>query len=330
MKKIVLILLTILLAVSCSAPYLVPYQFTYNPFIYNTKWIEGNEQYAAVLTSSLSFSIITDSHFGKKGSSEWFNDNYLAFLNEKKYPFALHLGDLTDTGEITDEDYAFIDKVRAATTVERKNKDGNVISTGFVTIAIGNHDRHTTADIWDSENGGDTYSTAQRYYYGKTSSGKPLLAIYKLDTSADCISYKQFYHLESALKSETAQYRIIITHENVSIGNRLSPTMVIFGLSSEEGNKLYKIMSKYNVGLILDGHNHSGNIVYKLNDTLGEMNLAAYMRKITKPIQTESYGYWYDFTLDIETGVVTITGYLAQTGEKDENVVFSFNLPKCE
>ncbi len=199
-----------------------------------------------------------------------------------------------------------------------------------MTIAIGNHDRHTLADIWDSTKGGNTYSTAGCYYYGKTTSGKPLLAIYKLDTSSDCISAKQFEHLEEALSAETAVYRIIITHENVSIGNKLNPTMVIFGLSSEEGNKLYKIMAKYNVGLILDGHNHSGNAVYKLNDKLGEMNLAAYMRRITKPIQTESYGYWYDFTLDLSTGEAVITGYLAKTGEKDSNVVFTFNLPENE
>lgn len=325
MRTIIFILAAVLLCVSCTAPYLVPYQFSSNPF-FSKVWIEldkNNDEKtnivdADVITDSLSFSIITDSHFGKKGNSEWFNDNYLSFLGEKNYPFALHLGDLTDTGEITDDDYEFINKMKAKT---KRN---------FVSIAIGNHDRHTPADIWDSTKGGDTYSTAGCYYYGKTSSGKPLLAIYKLDTSADCISYKQFYHLEQALKHETALYRIIVTHENISIGNRLSPTMVIFGLSSEEANKLYKIMDKYKVGLILDGHNHSGNVVYKLNDYLGEMNLAAYMRKITKPIQTESYGYWYDFTLDVETGVVTITGYLAQTKEKDENVVFEFNLPKSE
>ncbi len=314
MKKIILILilLSLLCLVSCTVPYLVAYQFTTNPFLKEV-WIDNS----VITDSSIKFSIVTDSHFEKaKGDPEWFNENYYKFLDENKYPFAFHLGDLTDTGVITDDDYAFIDNVRAKTT---KN---------FVTIAIGNHDRHTLADIWDSTEGGDTYSTAGCYYYGKTTSGKPLLAIYKLDTSADCISAKQFEHLEEALSAETAVYRIIITHENVSIGNKLNPTMVIFGLSSEEGNKLYKIMAKYNVGLILDGHNHSGNAVYKLNDKLGEMNLAAYMRRITKPIQTESYGYWYDFTLDLSTGEAVITGYLAKTGEKDSNVVFTFTLPE--
>lgn len=311
MRKLIPILVIALLGVftlSCTIDYLNTYEFVSNPFL-NKTWIDSSSMDDK---TTISFSMITDTHFGRENSS-WFNDKYFSALNQRNYPFVLHLGDFTDTGVITESDKEFIEKVKSLTT---KN---------FVTIAIGNHDRHNYSSIWNSSEGGDTYTTAGCYYYGKLGD-KPLLAIYKIDTTGDSIGHKQFEDLEEALKSESAVYRMIIAHENVSIGNNLSPSLFIFGLSSEESNKLYKIMSENNVGLILTGHNHLGNLAYNLSSTLGELNAAAYHRKLTPVVQYESMGYWYDFTLDTTSGDVVITAYEAETNEKYTS--FNFKLPR--
>lgn len=307
MRKIFLLTIFCLLFVSCTVPFIEPYSFTYNPFIVNKLDISSESN-----VDSISFSLVADSHYGR-AKSTFFNDEYYKFLEENRYPFIIHLGDFTDTGVITDSDMEFLYKAQSLTSLNR------------LYVTLGNHDRHNLDSRWDSSNQ-TMFTSAACYYYGKTEDSRPLLAIYKIDTSADTIGWKQFEHLEKALEKETAVYRIIVSHENVAIGNRLSPTMVIFGLSSDECNKLYALMEKYNVGLILSGHNHMGNIEYHLTDTIGELNLAAFHRKITKPVQYESMGYWYDFTLDAETGEVTINGYLAENGKKDRT--FTFFLPK--
>lgn len=314
MKRIIFASLFLLVLLSsCTVPYLLPYNFSSNPFLKKVRIDKDGSKKVISDGESISFSVITDSHFRRKDSS-WFNDNYYEFLEEKDYPFAINLGDFTDTGVITTSDLEFLGKVKSYTTCD------------FVTVTMGNHDRHNLSSFWD--NGDEGFTSAGCYYYGELQDGTPLLAIYKIDTSADNIGYKQFEHLEEALKKETAVYRIILSHENVSIGNALSPTLVIFGLGSEETNKLYKLMSQYNVSLILSGHNHIGNIAYHLSDTLGELNLAAYHRKVTKPVQIESMGCWYDFTLNTDSGMAVITSYSAETKEKEKS--FSFRLARTK
>ncbi len=308
-KKYILliVLLVCFIVVSCTIDYLNTYEFTSNPFLTKT-WIDESDMTGK---AGISFSMITDTHFGRDNCS-WFNEKYFSALEERNYPFVLHLGDFTDTGVISESDKEFIEKVKSLTTDK------------FVTIAIGNHDRHNYSSIWNSSEGGNTYTTAGCYYYGK-SGDKPLLAIYKIDTTGDSIGNKQFEDLEEALKNETALYRIIIAHENISIGNNLSPSLFIFGLSSDESNRLYKILSENGVGLILTGHNHLGNLAYNLSSTLGELNAAAYHRKLTPVVQYESMGYWYDFSLDTASGGVVITAYEAETSEKYTS--FNFMLP---
>ncbi len=316
MRKIVLILLALMLLASCSAPIFNPFQFTENPFL-DKYWI-SDETINTETTKTISFSVTTDNHFDR-ADSEWYNGSYYSFLDSKNYPFAISLGDITDTGVFTENALSFVEEVRKRT------------SKSFFTTCVGNHDRHSVDSTrWD--NGDETYKTARCYYYGKTADGKPLLAIYKLDNSYDCITDRQFRYFEEALKKETAVYRMIIIHENVSTGNTPGPTLVLFGLSSAETNRLYRIMSENNVGLILSGHNHIGNVEYHLNDTLGELNMAAYHRKNNAFLNMESPGYFYDFTLNIETGNVVIEGYLAESTTDASTAkaekTFTFRLPK--
>ncbi len=312
MRKIILILLTLLFLVSCSAPIFNPFQFESNPFL-DKYWISQN----VITEDTISFSVTTDNHFDRADST-WYNENYYSFLDSKSYPFAISLGDLTDTGVFTENALKFVEEVRKR--------------TDFFTTCVGNHDRHSVDSTrWDTDD--ETYKTARCYYYGKTEDGKPLLAIYKLDNSYDCITDRQFRYLEEALKKETARYRMIIIHENVSTGNTLGPTLVLFGLSSAETNRLYRIMSENNVGLILSGHNHIGNVEYHLNETLGELNMAAYHRKNNALLNMESPGYFYDFTLNTKTGEVVIKGYLAESTKDataEAEKTFLFRLPESK
>ena len=319
MRKFVFVLLIAVLCItSCSAPVFNPFQFTSNPFLKKT-WISED---TITEGDKISFSVTTDNHFDRE-NCEWYNDNYYSFLSSKKYPFAISLGDITDTGVMVKNATDFAEKVKSLTTARNDN--------GFFTTCVGNHDRHSVADVWDSKDE-EIFTTAGCYYYGKTENGDPLLAIYKLDNSYDCITNKEFEYFEEALKEEKARYRMIIIHENVATGNTLGPTLVLFGLSSQETNRLYRIMSENNVGLILSGHNHIGNVEYHLSETLGELNMAAYHKKNNALLNMESPGYFYDFTLDTKTGDVVISGYLAKYTTSESTAVaektFNFKLPR--
>ncbi len=314
MRKIVFVLLIAVLCItSCSAPVFNPFQFTSNPFLKKT-WISED----TITTDTISFSVTTDNHFDRENCT-WYNENYYSFLDSKDYPFAISLGDITDTGVFVDSALEFVEEVKKRT------------SDKFFTTCVGNHDRHSVDSRWD--NGKEVeYETAGCYYYGKTENGDPLLAIYKLDNSYDCITNTEFEYFEEALKKETARYRMIIIHENVATGNTLGPTLVLFGLSSQETNRLYRIMTENNVGLILSGHNHIGNVEYHLSENLGELNMAAYHRKNNALLNMESPGYFYDFTLNTKTGCVVISGYLAKYVKNAADAVaektFSFKLPR--
>lgn len=323
MRKIVLILLALVLLASCSAPVFNPFQFTENPFL-DKYWISDD---TITTGDTISFSVTTDNHFDRADST-WYNEKYYSFLRSKNYPFAISLGDITDTGVFTENALKFAETVESLTTAINPI----TMKKGFFTTCVGNHDRHSVDSTrWDTED--EKYKTARCYYYGKTADEKPLLAIYKLDNSYDCITDRQFRYFEEALKKETAKYRMIIIHENVSTGNTPGPTLVLFGLSSAETNRLYRIMSENNVGLILSGHNHIGNVEYHLNDTLGELNMAAYHRKNNAFLNMESPGYFYDFTLNTKTGEVVIKGYLAETTKDaaaEADKTFTFRLPESD
>ncbi len=309
MKKFLLLFSAVMLSlVSCSSPVFNPFGFSSNPFL--DKTVISTDEISS--GSSVSFSLTTDNHFNRE-NSVWYNSEYYSFLDERteRYPFALTLGDLTDTGVFVDEALSFVDEVKKRT------------SDNFFTCCVGNHDRHTRSFKWDS--GDEVFTTAGCYYYGMMN-GVPFLAIYKLDDSYDCITAEQFEYLEEALAKENAVYRMIIIHENVTTGSSINPTLIVFGLSSSENNRLYRIMSENGVGLILSGHNHVGNISYRLTETLGELNLSAYHRKNGSIPGTESPGRFYDFTLSSSDGSVKITSYNAET--RTEDAAFDFRLPK--
>ena len=305
MKHILYCILILIAFVSCSyAPYPLA-SYSGNPFL------EKKEIGSYDGSGTIRFSLITDVHFGRDNDGEvhWFNENYYEFLSSQHYPFAISLGDISDSGRMDDSVFSFIHEIKAR--------------TGYLIECIGNHDRHNLSSIWDS--GDEIFTTASAYSFGK-SGERPLLSIYKLDTSARVIGELQMMYLEEALASDDAIYRIIITHETISSGGIPDISAVLFGLNIQERNRLYRIMDDYDVGLILTGHYHKGNIEYHMKSTMGEFNAAAFHQRHTKPFEYESEGYWYDVSIDEKTGVVLITPYLAESSK--ELPSFEFNLPQ--
>lgn len=306
MKHILSSLIIILfLAVSCRYEPVPMIGTSENPFLDKTV-ITGYDG-----SGTIRFSLITDVHFGRNndGPVRRFDDNYFSFLKTKHYPFAVSLGDITDNGFITDEVIGFADTIKSL--------------AGYFIECIGNHDMHNPSAKWNS--GDPVFTKAAAYSFGDAD-GRPILSIYKLDTSENVIGAVQFAFLEEALKADDAEYKIIVTHSIVTSGGVADMSAVLLGLSIQERNRLYKLMDRYGVGLILSGHYHKGNIAYHMKSIMGEFNCAAYHQRYTKPFEYESEGYWYDVEISIESGVATITPYLAETS--DAKTPFIFMLPK--
>lgn len=336
MRKLILplIFLASLVIPSCMFPDEISSIYKSNPFLDEVRLDEvakRNYQGAALSEApddgTLRFVVLTDQHYGREkkypGQIERWDDNFYDFLNRvdgSEYPFIICLGDLSDSGEITDFVVSHIAECIKAT------------SNGHFIYAIGNHERHSfSKDFWDAVSAKDEtidtdaikngdFSTMGKYVY------KDILSIYKLDSSLRTWGKKQLDWLEEALKQDKSEYRIFITHDNITTGGVFDQSLFVTGYGDiAERNRLYRIMHDYNVGVILTGHHHKGNIEYHMSDYMGELNLAAYHHM---KIGMESEGFWYEFTLDPSTGLLTAQAYLARTGQKDPRYVFEFKLPK--
>lgn len=337
--KILAILLLLVSTISCNItfPDSIASQYEENPFlsVYDISK-QKNEKTELVSISnvqsinvdSIRFSIITDVHLGRDrddSSVKYFHDNFYSYLDSDKPEFLVCLGDLTDDGQYDQNVKNFIDS-----TAERTKK-------GWFVYCIGNHERHIFDYAkWDEENAEnsngltgwdllDFAGTMGHYMYGN------LLSIYKLDSSMRVLGKAQLSFLENALKSDRAKYKIIVAHDNMTTGGTFDQSLFLTGFADiTERNKLYRIMSEYKIGLVLVGHHHKGNIEYRMNDYMGELNLAAYHQRKTPLMNLESEGYFYDAILDAKTGMITINGYLAEytkdTSRKPDTS-FSFRLP---
>lgn len=309
MKRVFMLFFScILILSSCTLEEVRLFNYSENPFLDETNIYRED-------CDTLKISVITDSHYYRDNDGEcrWFDEEYLEFLEGKDYEFIINLGDISDSGLIDD---AIIEKCeRMKEKTERKT----------LLVVRGNHDRHISSPIWDEEE--SDFQSASHFYYGLRNN-RPIISIYNLDTSTKTIGKKQFRALTEALEGDRAYYKMIVTHENVTTGNNISPSLIMFGLSSRECNKLYKIMNDYNISLVLTGHNHIGEVSYSLNEGITEINLSAFHRRVTKPVQYESMGTWYDLTIDFNLSKGTLTGYNAEDGE--EKSVYNFTLRKSD
>ena len=312
-----LVVLSALLAFSCTIPSSITEGIVSNPFIDAIDLSEPGvlvtgvqdgvligEPYGEERSPErLLFPLVTDVHTDRKDSGVTeYKDEFIAFLDGKDFPFAVCLGDLSDTGDYTEDGtWKFISDTG-------RQVNGNFIYT------IGNHERHIhDARFWDDFTRilvPEGFSPRMaRYEYGP-------LSIYKLDDSTRIYGSEQLQYLEAALKADDNPYRIFIAHINNTTGGYPDQSLVITGLADiAERNRIYRLMDQYDVSLLITGHHHRGNIAYRLGDGFSEFNAAALHRRDTPVLELESKGYWYTVEVVPGDGIIRITPYYAETGE---------------
>ena len=290
MKKFLIsaLLILSLVLVSCSVEKtsMVTGAYKSNPFMVAREIPapEGDE---------VSFLLVSDEHIGRTSGGARHNlANLYSFMDEQKFPFAVSLGDLTDDGKVTDAVTSFINNVQTRTT-----------NNTFLQC-VGNHDRHTYGSSYATQLESSHMSMC-RYVCGD-------LSMYVLDNSTRTFTERQFMWLEEALKADTSKYKIFFAHENLCAGTNLSNTQVMIGFADvSEINKLFSLMDKYKVGLLLTGHSHSGNEVYDSPDgNYAEYNVCSF-------VKTDNFfergDKWYKVTVDFKTGKTVVDGYNAST-----------------
>ena len=320
-----LIIFSVLLAFSCTVPGSITEGIVSNPFIkaidlsapgvlvtgVQNGVLIGHPYGTERDPDRLLFPFVTDVHTDRKDSYVTeFKDEFIGFLKENDFPFVVCLGDLSDTGDYTEDGtWEFISNAG-------KHANGNFIYT------IGNHERHIhDAGFWDDYSRilvPEGYSPRMaRYEYGP-------LSIYKLDDSTRVYGKAQLEYLETALAEDDSPYKIFIAHINNTTGGYPDQSMIITGLADiAERNRIYRLMDQYGVSLLLTGHHHRGNIAYRLGEGSSEFNAAALHRRVTPVIELESMGYWYTAEIIPEISTIRITPYYAETGE----AMASFDFP---
>lgn len=334
MRSLMLFFL-VLLVVSCEIvfPESITNHINENPFLksYDISKLSkdanraemGNE--VDIDVGQLRFIAITDVHVGRDKEDSgvaFFNDNFFRYLESDEPPFVICLGDLSDNGIYTTELKDFIDNTVSRTT------------NNWFVYCIGNHERHIfDSDKWygtgSNSSGWDIKlfsGTMARYSYGN------LLSIYKLDNSMRIFGQKQLGYLKEALEMDGAKYKMLIAHDNISSGGVFDQSLILTGFADiQERNRFYRMMDEYGISLVLTGHHHKGNIEYRLSNDLVELNLAAYHQRKTF-MDYESDGYFYECILDVDSGNITINGYLAEHTNDiscSPNVSYSYKLRKA-
>ncbi|HIW36770.1 MAG TPA: metallophosphoesterase [Candidatus Treponema faecavium] len=241
------------------------------------------------------FPLIADMQFDRPAqNAAWYDSNFLEWLDDRDYPFLVNLGDLIDSGRLWQQK-ALSFYARAANKMH-----GNHI------YAIGNHElyNNTSSDfdcylsVFHADAG---VGRMAHYVYGP-------LSIYKLDNSMRTFGGEQLRWLEQALAADSRPYRIIAAHEIVTSGGVFDKTLIIFGMDPKEVNRLLRIMDEHDVSLIVTGHHHAGNIIYRHQSDMAEFNAAAIHR-------SESDGYWYEVEIDTVQKKIRIIQYSAERAE---------------
>ena len=120
--------------------------------------------------------------------------------------------------------------------------------------------------------------------------------------------------LEQALAQDGNPYKVFITHTDITSGEGFNQSL-IFTLGTAdvaEQNRLYRLMDQYGVGLMMDGHRHSGGGLIHVSRSFWEYNHDALHTRDAGLF--ESRGCYYVYTLDVNTGRLTIDKHLAEDG----------------
>lgn len=282
-----------------------------NPFLNNVYTILESDA-----TDKLEFALVTDVHLQREehvSGIKRYDDNFESFLSEKEggYTALLSLGDLVD------EQYPINDKVSSFISRFSKYCSNLFIAT------VGNHDLHiATPTQWENSSPDIPVVTYFAKRMGVVKCGE--VSIYITDNAKRIFGHQQLEYLEEALKKDTNKIKIVLAHENVMSGGVIDQSLILYGNADiYERSNFARILEENNVSLVLSGHTHKGNAIYKFNKRTYEMNLCAYHGR-DMDIELESKGNWYTISFDTSTKEIVIKNFLASTKAQIAESRFSY------
>ena len=146
------------------------------------------------------------------------------------------------------------------------------------------------------------------------------------DSTKRIYGRQQLSWLEEALECDESRYKIMITHVNTYSGGTFDSSLLFFGTADiAERNEIYRLMTKYGVSVLFNGHFHTGNIRSSHSTYVSEFNAAAlHSRELIKGWYTP--GYFYTCTIDSSASQLIMDTWKIERGKISEEKSESFAL----
>lgn len=262
----------------------------------------------------ITFLLFSDAHLNRKDEDSWAEDNtpYLKdFLCENKndYDFVISLGDIEDAGDINAPELKKFLKFFEDNGITYLSALGNHELQSF-------HERSEWNALYESYG---LFGTVGCYTYGD-------LSIYVTDSTKRIYGRQQISWLEEALECDESRYKIMITHVNTYSGGTFDSSLLFFGTADiAERNEIYRLMTKYGVSVLFNGHFHTGNIRSNHSTYVSEFNAAAlHSRELIKGWYTP--GYFYTCTIDSSASQLIMDTWKIERGKISKEKSESFAL----
>ena len=262
----------------------------------------------------ITFLLFSDAHLNRKDEDSWAEDNtpYLkTFLCENKddYDFVISLGDIEDAGDINAPELHEFLSFFKENGITYLSALGNHELQGF-------HERSEWNELYASYG---LFGTIGCYTYGD-------LSIYVTDSTKRIYGRQQLSWLEEALECDESRYKIMITHVNTYSGGTFDSSLLFFGTADiAERNEIYRMMTKYGVSVLFNGHFHTGNIRSNHSTYVSEFNAAAlHSRELIKGWYTP--GYFYTCTIDSSASQLIMDTWKIERGKISKEKSESFAL----
>lgn len=262
----------------------------------------------------ITFLLFSDAHLNRKDEDSWAEDNtpYLKdFLceNGNDYDFVISLGDIEDAGDINAPELKKFLKFFEDNGITYLSALGNHELQSF-------HERSEWNALYESYG---LFGTVGCYTYGD-------LSIYVTDSTKRIYGRQQLSWLEEALECDESRYKIMITHVNTYSGGTFDSSLLFFGTADiAERNEIYRLMTKYGVSVLFNGHFHTGNIRSNHSTYVSEFNAAAlHSRELIKGWYTP--GYFYTCTIDSSASQLIMDTWKIERGKISKEKSESFAL----
>ena len=244
---------------------------------------------------TLNFLVMTDAHINReyRDSNVWRNnENLFLFLeNNKDIDAILMLGDMID--DAVDMDYEGMHEFLSDINGIRRYETP-------IIYTLGNHDANKGSSVktWENEFG---TKAMESYRIADT-------MIYKLNSSFRLFGHDQIAALREAMKENDAKYSFIITH--VPLGSKgLDQSLFEFTIADiNERNAILKVIDENGSALTLSGHHHKGGVLNSWSGSHKEYIFSAFHKRDLMGL--ESPGLYYLVSLDQDSGMVTVKGFL--------------------